>query len=117
MKKVKLGGRELSVEDEFVPRYLAQGYSVIDTDGTVLQEGEVATLDVAKVRIAKLTANLAALKAENCELKAKIAKLQGEDGEDAPDDNAAPGSFACPHCGKEYKTEKGLAAHIQKEHA
>ena len=25
--------------------------------------------------------------------------------------------FACPHCGKEYKTEKGLADHIAKEHA
>lgn len=25
--------------------------------------------------------------------------------------------FICPHCGKEYKTEKGLAEHIAKEHA
>ncbi len=24
--------------------------------------------------------------------------------------------FRCPHCGKEYKTEKGLADHIAKEH-
>ena len=23
----------------------------------------------------------------------------------------------CPHCGREYKTEKGLADHIAKEHA
>lgn len=28
-----------------------------------------------------------------------------------------PAVFACPHCGKEYKTEKGLADHIAKEHA
>lgn len=28
----------------------------------------------------------------------------------------APEVFTCPHCGKEYKTEKGLAEHIAKEH-
>ena len=28
----------------------------------------------------------------------------------------APEVFVCPHCGKEYKTEKGLAEHIAKEH-
>ena len=25
--------------------------------------------------------------------------------------------ITCPHCGREYKTEKGLADHIAKEHA
>ena len=25
--------------------------------------------------------------------------------------------YTCPHCGREYKTEKGLADHIAKEHA
>lgn len=25
-------------------------------------------------------------------------------------------AFVCPHCGKGYKTEKGLAEHIAKEH-
>ena len=24
--------------------------------------------------------------------------------------------FVCPECGKEYKTESGLAQHIEKEH-
>ena len=28
-----------------------------------------------------------------------------------------PAVFACPHCGKESKTEKGLTDHIAKEHA
>ena len=28
-----------------------------------------------------------------------------------------PAVVACTHCGKEYKTEKGLADHIAKEHA
>lgn len=27
-----------------------------------------------------------------------------------------PAVYACPHCGKEYKTEKGLADHVAKEH-
>jgi len=25
-------------------------------------------------------------------------------------------SFACPHCGKEYKSEAALNKHIEKEH-
>lgn len=29
----------------------------------------------------------------------------------------APAVYTCPHCGKEYKTEKGLADHIAKEHS
>lgn len=29
------------------------------------------------------------------------------------DDNEG---FACPVCGKEYKTERGLAEHMTKEH-
>ncbi len=28
----------------------------------------------------------------------------------------APEVYACPVCGKEYKTEKGLADHMAKEH-
>lgn len=28
-----------------------------------------------------------------------------------------PAKFACPHCGKEYASEKTLASHIAKEHA
>ena len=24
--------------------------------------------------------------------------------------------YACPHCGKEYKTDAGLRAHMEKEH-
>ena len=27
-----------------------------------------------------------------------------------------PAVYACPHCGKEYKTEKGLADQVAKEH-
>ena len=44
MKTVKQGGRVLQVEDEIVPRYLAQGYSVIDAEGNVLVKGDIVTL-------------------------------------------------------------------------
>ena len=36
-------------------------------------------------------------------------KAHGYEVEEAP-------AFVCPYCGKEYKTEKGLAEHIAKEH-
>ena len=36
-------------------------------------------------------------------------KARGYEVEEAP-------AFVCPYCGKEYKTEKGLAEHIAKEH-
>lgn len=28
-----------------------------------------------------------------------------------------PAKIACPHCGKEYASEKALASHIAKAHA
>jgi len=28
----------------------------------------------------------------------------------------SPAAFACPHCGKEYKSEAALKAHCKKEH-
>lgn len=34
-------------------------------------------------------------------------------------DNPAPAPdtvYTCPHCGKAYKTEKGLTDHLAKEH-
>lgn len=36
-------------------------------------------------------------------------KTHGYEVEEAP-------AFVCPHCGKEYKTEKGLQDHVAKEH-
>lgn len=29
----------------------------------------------------------------------------------------APDVYTCPHCGKEYKTEDGLANHIKEKHS
>ncbi|WP_158098563.1 C2H2-type zinc finger protein [Gemmiger sp. An120] len=29
---------------------------------------------------------------------------------------AAPSVFSCPHCGKVYKTAKGLEDHLVKDH-
>lgn len=76
MKKVRCGGRVLSVEDEIVPRYLAQGYSVIDTDGNVLVKGAIVTLDQALIEIARLNAVEQALTEENAKLAARIAELE-----------------------------------------
>ena len=39
-------------------------------------------------------------------------RAHGYTVEEAP----APTPLQCPHCGKEYKTEKSLAAHVKKEH-
>ena len=129
MKKVRLGGRVLSVEDELVPRYLAQGYSVIDADGNVIKKGDIVTLDQALVEINRLSAENKKLREENLALsdaielhKQALAEAVGradEGGEgkaDGEGDNTTP-TFACPHCGKTYKTEKGLEAHIEKEHS
>lgn len=30
---------------------------------------------------------------------------------------AAPDMYKCPYCGKEYKTEDGLAKHIKEKHS
>lgn len=122
MKKVRLGGRVLSVEDELVPRYLAQGYSVIGKDGAVIQEGDIVTLDAALNKIAQIELENRALKNRNSELEARNAELEAVLSELSEDncgeqDTIPSADLRCPHCGKEYKTEKGLNAHIAKEHA
>lgn len=76
MKTVKQGGRVLQVEDEIVPRYLAQGYSVIDADGNVLVKGDIVTLDQARTEIIRLKAVEQALTEENAKLAARIAELE-----------------------------------------
>lgn len=76
MKTVKQGGRVLQVEDEIVPRYLAQGYSVIDAEGNVLVKGDIVTLDQARTEIIRLKAVEQALTEENAKLTARIAELE-----------------------------------------
>lgn len=125
MKKVRLGGRVLTVEDELVSRYLAQGYSVIDADGNVVQKGNIITLDQALVEINWLKAENQRLREEHQALsdalelyKQTMAEEQTADDEVNPDgEDDATNAFICPHCGKTYKTEKGLAAHVKREHS
>lgn len=76
MKTVKQGGRVLQVEDEIVPRYLAQGYSVIDADGNILVKGDIVTLDQARAEIVRLKSVEHALTEENKKLAARIAELE-----------------------------------------
>lgn len=78
MKKVKQGGRVLTVEDEFVPRYLAQGYSVIDDDGNVLEKGAIVTLDQALIEIARLKTVEKQFTEENAKLTTRIAELEAK---------------------------------------
>lgn len=55
MTRVKLGGRELSIADEQVAEYLAKGYSVIDSSGSVLAFGKCATYEQAIKEVNRLT--------------------------------------------------------------
>lgn len=93
MKTVKQGGRVLQVEDEIVPRYLAQGYSVIDADGNILVKGDIVTLDQARTEIVRLKAVEHALTEENKKLAARIAELEAatSDGDkDSVKENEPP---------------------------
>lgn len=93
MKTVKQGGRVLRVEDEIVPRYLAQGYSVIDADGNVLVKGDIVTLDQARTEIIRLKAVEQALTEENAKLAARIAELEAaapEGDKDSGKENEPP---------------------------
>lgn len=123
MKKVKSGGRVLVVDDEFVPRYLAQGYSVINEDGAVVQEGNITTLDNALQKISQL-------KAEKASLEGRIAKLEtalseqaksdpGDRSDDSNNEQHLPDSPAlvCLHCGKAYKSESALDRHVKNAHS
>ena len=93
MKTVKQGGRVLQVEDEIVPRYLAQGYSVIDADGNVLVKGDIVTLDQARTEIIRLKAVEQALTEKNAKLAARIAELEAaapEGDNDSGKENEPP---------------------------
>lgn len=87
MVRVKLGGRELRIEDHAVAEFLKKGYSVIDDNGNVIQKGDVITFNQAVEENKKLRQEIElyglemtalreeneALKAENEFLKASAA--------------------------------------------
>lgn len=80
MKRVRLGGKELRIEDEFVTEYLRKGYSVIDESGTVMQKGDVTTFNQAVEEIKSLRAEITLyvgkikdLEEENADLKKKLS--------------------------------------------
>lgn len=81
MKRVKLGGRELRIEDEAVAAFLQKGYSVIDDNGNVVQKGNVTTFNQAIEENNALRKENEALKAENADLKKKLsaAKKKAEE--------------------------------------
>ena len=69
MTRVKFGGKELTVADEQVAEYLAQGYSVIDSRGALLMKGNVLTFEEAIVENKRL-------KRENAALHEKIREME-----------------------------------------
>ena len=83
MVRVKLGGRELRIEDYAVAEYLKKGYSVIDDNGNVIQKGDVITFNQAVEENKKLRMDIDlyrlqmnALSEENEALKAEIEALK-----------------------------------------
>ena len=71
MKRVKLGGRVLRIEDNAVAEFLKKGYSVIDDKGNVVQKGDVTTFGQAVEEIKSLEAS-------NALLRLKIKELEEE---------------------------------------
>ena len=71
MVRVKLGGRELRIEDHAVAEFLKKGYSVIDDKGNVIHKGDVITF-------AQAVEENKALRAENEALEAEVLALRAE---------------------------------------
>ena len=80
MLRVLKGNQETLISPANKEEYLKKGYSVIDEDGTVLEQGVksermvINELEAARKRIAELEAEIAALKDEEKKTrKAKVA--------------------------------------------
>lgn len=74
MVRVKLGGRELRIEDSAVAEFLKKGYSVIDDNGNVIQEGHVTNYNQAIERNKALVEENAALKEQCANLSDEFAQ-------------------------------------------
>lgn len=120
MTKVRCGGRELSIEDELVDRYLAQGYSVIDNAGNVVRKGSITTMDTALKEIAQLRAEVERLSADKHALSAELNALKetlenDNSGAAERKDEDSPDS-RCSICGKVYKSQAALDKHMKDKH-
>lgn len=75
MLRVLKGNQETLISPANKEEYLKKGYSVIDEDGTVLEQGVksermvINELEVARKRIAELEAEIAVLKGEKKKAK------------------------------------------------
>ncbi|MEG2621416.1 MAG: hypothetical protein RSC06_00825 [Clostridia bacterium] len=85
MTRVKLGGRELIIDDSELTVYLAMGYSVIDGKGNELSRGKAISYDQAvrenedmKKRLSKATKDLEALHTERSELQIELLQAQSD---------------------------------------
>jgi hypothetical protein len=92
MARIKKGGRELTVPDEAVPAYLAEGWQCIDDKGNVIEFRGKMTYEQAVAHIAVLERNVAVLKEQLATANARIAELESTPApnDDATDKTTAP---------------------------
>lgn len=103
MKLIQRGNKQLRIADDQIEQYREIGYIEVDeiTGKPLSVPAETNDVEAENER----------LRIENEELRAQLAAA-GCHGVSVQ----SPTVFPCPHCGKEYKTMKGLTDHIVKEH-
>lgn len=75
MKAVK-ANKQYTISETEKPSYLAQGYDILDDDGTVIERSPQAAVSYSEYE--KLLNENAALKAENERLRSEGKKKKGE---------------------------------------
>lgn len=66
----------LEVNDDFIDKYLAQGYNQVDKKGNVIKKGLPTSLNDYKLAYNELQKQVKVLEAENKELQDTITKLK-----------------------------------------
>ena len=86
---VQRGNKQLTISEQALPQFLGMGYSKIDQEGNIIQQGEATTLGdlkaengTLKVEIDKLNNENKALKTENDNLKAENNELKEANTDD-----------------------------------
>ena len=76
MTRVKLGGRELVIDDSELAAYLKLGYAVIDGKGNELSMCKAATFEEAVADKQRLIIDLEGFRTENIAHKAELQRLK-----------------------------------------
>lgn len=83
MVRVRMGGRELRIEDAAVKDYLKRGYSVVDENGTVIKKGEVIDFNQAMAEVKALRLENEQLRTQADSAKKKSARANKAKAEEA----------------------------------